>query len=275
MVALPELLLRWSLGEARLRVPAEWSREPDRVPGRDDADVGWAREWVREVPPAPDGASRSLVSRLGALLPPTVREPLRRARADRRTAHLPPGFRPLDWQPATWYADRWRSMRAFALPSFYDGRIRVNLRGREADGIVDLADYERVCDEVEALLRACVDPRTGASVVESVDRPARGDPRGPMGLDRSLADVVVVWAAAPLAFCHPEHGTIGPVPYRRTGGHTSPHGFVSVTGPDVVPGDHGVASALDVAPTIFELLAGRPPEGISGTSRFGELTGAR
>ncbi|HEU5308225.1 MAG TPA: hypothetical protein VFW97_12905 [Acidimicrobiia bacterium] len=274
MVALPELLLRWSLGEARLQVPAAWSREPGRVPGRDDADVGWSREWFRDVPPEPDPPPRSNVARLGALLPANVREPLRRARADRRTAHLPPGFRTLDWQPTSWYADRWPAMRAFALPSFYDGRIRVNLRGREADGIVDLADYERVCDEVEALLRACVDPRTGASAVESIDRPARHDPRGPMGLDRSLADIVVVWAAAPLALGHPDHGTIGPVAYRRTGGHTSPHGFVSITGPDVVPGDHGIASALDVAPTIFELLAGRAADGISGTSLLGELTGA-
>jgi predicted AlkP superfamily phosphohydrolase/phosphomutase len=162
-------------------------------------------------------------------------------------------------------------MRAFAVPSFYDGRIRVNLRGREADGIVDPTDYEQVCDEIERVLRECVDPRTGASVVESIERPGRDDP---MGLDSSMVDIVVVWAANPLAFCHPTHGTIGPVPYRRTGGHTSPYGFVSITGPGVVPGEHGVAAALDVAPTLFELLGGRGPEGISGRSLAGDLTGA-
>ena len=96
-----------------------------------------------------------------------------------------------------------------------------------------------------------------------------------MGLDSSLADMVVVWAANPLAFSHPTHGTLGPVPYRRTGGHTSPYGFVSITGPDVVPGDRDTASALDVAPTISELLRGRAPDGISGTSLLGVLTSAR
>lgn len=271
MVLLPELLLRWSLGEERLAVPEDWSRAPEHVPLEDDADVGWSREWFHGAPAAP-AVPRSLVSRVGALLPATMREPLRAKRAARRTAHLPPGYRDLGWQPTTWYADRWPAMRAFALPSFYDGRIRVNLRGREADGIVDLGDHERVCDELEVLLRACVDPRTGASVVESIARPAGDDP---MALDSTLADLVVVWAASPLACRHPTYGTIGPVPYRRTGGHTGPFGFLSITGPGVEPGDHEIASALDVAPTIFELLAGRPPEGISGTSLLGVLAGAR
>ena len=272
MVALPELLLRWSLGEARLEVPDEWSRAPAYVPVGADAQIGWSRESFRDVAPEPDPPPRSLQSRLAALLPARVREPWQRARAERRRAHLPPGHRHLEWQPATWYADRWPAMRAFALPSFYDGRIRVNLREREADGIVDLADYERVCDEVEELLRDCVDPLTGASVVESIDRPAGDDP---MSLGSSLADLVVVWAASPLALCHPLHGPIGPVPYRRTGGHTSPYGFVSITGPDIVPGDRDIASALDVAPTIYELLTGRAPEGLSGTSLLGVLTDAR
>ena len=269
MVLLPELLLRWSLGEERLEVPDAWSGAPDQVPLVDDDGVGWTRGSFRDVPQDPYPPSRSLTSRAGAVLPARVREPLRRARGERRTAHLPPGFRSLDWQPTSWYADRWPAMRAFAVPSFYDGRIRVNLRGREAGGIVDPADYEQVCDEIERVLRACVDPRTGASVVESIERPGPDDP---MALDSSTVDLVVVWAANPLAFCHPRYGTIGPVPYRRTGGHTSRYGFVSITGPAVVAGDHETAAAVDVAPTIFELLAGRAPEGISGTSFLGAFT---
>jgi predicted AlkP superfamily phosphohydrolase/phosphomutase len=272
MVGLPELLLRWSLGERRLDVPGEWASEPAQVPLGDAAQTEWSRDWFRGLPPEPAPPRRSLQSRVGALLPKRVREPLQLARTDRRTAHLPPGYRHLEWQPATWYADRWPDMRAFALPSFYDGRVRVNLCGREAHGVVDPADYERACDEIEALVRDCVDPRTGASVVESIDRPARHDP---MALDSSLADLVVVWADCPLALDHPEHGTIGPVPYRRTGGHTSPYGFVSITGPDVVPGDHGIASALDVAPTVYELLGGRATDRISGSSLLGVLTGVR
>jgi hypothetical protein len=272
MAVLPELLLRWALGERRREVPAEWADAPSVVPIGDEDQVTWSREWFRGVAPAADAPPRSLQSRLVSLLPPATQRRLRRARAERRGGAQPLGFRDLGWQPATWYSDRWPTMRAFALPSFYDGRIRVNLRGRESAGIVEPADYERVCDEIEQLLRECIDPRTGAPVVESIDRPGADDPAA---LHNSLADLVVVWADCPLALEHPAHGTIGPMPYRRTGGHTSPYGFASVTGPGVIAGDYGVASALDMAPTIFELLAGRAPTGISGTSLAGALTGAR
>jgi predicted AlkP superfamily phosphohydrolase/phosphomutase len=204
-----------------------------------------------------------------SLFPDAVQRKVRRARQERRDHGLPVGYRDLDWQPACWYADRWPAMRAFALPSFYDGRVRVNLRGREANGTVAPADYERVLDEIEALARECVDPITGASVVESVERPAGDDP---FALDRSLSDLVIVWAGCPLAFHHPRHGEIGPVPYRRTGGHTGPYGFASITGPDVAPGEHGIGASLDVAPTVYELLEGRPPEHLSGTSRVRALT---
>ena len=108
----------------------------------------------------------------------------------------PSGDGSLAWQPATWYRRHWPSMRAFALPSFYDGRIRMNLRGRERDGIVEPSSYTAVCDELERVLGACVDPRTGQSVVETIER-APGDPRD---LDSSASDLVVVWRGCALAF---------------------------------------------------------------------------
>jgi predicted AlkP superfamily phosphohydrolase/phosphomutase len=53
-------------------------------------------------------------------------------------------------------------MPAFALPSFYDGRIRINLRGRERRGIVDPSRYEQTCAELETLLRECRNSFAGA-----------------------------------------------------------------------------------------------------------------
>jgi len=272
MVLLPELLLRWSLEEQRLEVPAEWSHTPEQVPVGEERDVNWSRDWFRDVAPPASRPRPSLKSRALSLFPTSVQRQVRQARDERRADGRPLGYRDLDWQPASWYADRWPAMRAFALPSFYDGRIRVNLRGREAEGIVAPADYDRVLDEIEGLLRECIDPTTGAGVVESVERPAGGDP---LVLDSSLSDLVVVWSGCPVAFRHPRHGTLGPVPYRRTGGHTGPYGFASITGPGVEPGDLGITDALDVAPTVFELTEGRAPEGISGQSRAGSLTVAR
>ena len=67
-------------------------------------------------------------------------------------------------------------MPAFALPSFYDGRIRINLRGRERHGIVDPSRYEETCRDLETLLRECRDPRTGEPVVDSFERASTRDP---------------------------------------------------------------------------------------------------
>jgi predicted AlkP superfamily phosphohydrolase/phosphomutase len=154
-------------------------------------------------------------------------------------------------------------MRAFALPSFYDGRIRLNLCGRERDGLVAADDYDRVCDELEQLVGECRDPRTGRPVVRQVERPAAGsDPRR---LDTAQADLVVEWNACTAAFEHPTLGVVGPLPFRRTGGHTGPSGFAFVAGEGFEPVDLGVASSFDVAASIAGLLAGHAVDGLSGS----------
>ncbi len=166
--------------------------------------------------------------------------------------------------PATWYRDAWASMPAFALPSYYDGRVRVNLVGRESRGVVPLEQYEVILDEIEVLIRSCRDPATGESVVASVERIAAGRGVDPRDLGPSDADLVVVWNG-PLGFDHPELGLIGPLPFKRTGGHSAPHGSVVVAGPGSAPLDLGVVSAFDVVPTFFSLLGEEVPEGLSGT----------
>lgn len=50
------------------------------------------------------------------------------------------------------------------------GRIFVNLKGREKEGSVDPADYERVRDELIAWAEALADPETGERIVERVYR---------------------------------------------------------------------------------------------------------
>ena len=151
-------------------------------------------------------------------------------------------------------------MRAFALPSYYDGRIRVNLRGREARGNVDISEYETLLDELEEVLRACRDPRTDEPLISSIDRPAH-DP--PSASDDS-ADLIVHWHGAPYALAHPELGQIGPIPPRRTGGHTSPYGAAFITGPDVEPADLGDHSPFDLLPTAFDLTGCASPWELSG-----------
>lgn len=245
MILLPEILYRHSFGEA-CATGAEWETNGRGVPVFDGE-----RSWEEEIDRA---------------LPREMRRPGRARRAlaalrRRATGEADDGTLPLDWMPSGRYRRFWPEMRAFALPSFYDGQIRINLKGREARGVVDRADYDSACDEIETLLRECHDIATGRSVVAAIDRTDRPD-----RLDRSEADLIVVWNGAPLGLVHPVHGRIGPFPYRRPGGHTGGTGIALLAGPGIAPGDRGTRSAFDLVPTIVELVGGEAGAGLSGES---------
>ena len=76
---------------------------------------------------------------------------------------------------------------------------------------------------------------------------------------------IVVWRDVAGALEHPRLGLIGPVPLRRTGGHTR-HGVACLAGAGLEPGDRGVHSSSDVTPTIVELLGAEPVTRLSGKS---------
>ncbi len=180
----------------------------------------------------------------------------------------------LDWMPASLYRHFWPRMEAFALPSYYDGRIRINLAGRERDGMVPLADYPAKLDELCTLLHEIRNPRAGGTVIRSIERPVAADP---LNADDTQADLVILWRDAPLAFFHEAFGVIGPAPYRRTGGHSGGHGIAWFTSPQVPrspPSQSAsaqIASAFDVMPTVITLLGHPIPQGISGRSLVAQL----
>lgn len=245
MILLPEILYRHSVGSA-LATGAEWETNGRGVPVF-DGERSWEDEIDRALPPAmrrPGRAGRALAA-------------LRR----RMAGEADDGTLTLDWMPSGRYRRFWPKMRAFALPSFYDGQIRINLKGREGNGLVDRADYDRACDEIETLLRDCRDLATGQSVIAAIDRTDRPDRLG-----RSEADLIIVWNGAPLGLEHPVHGKIGPFPYRRPGGHTGGKGVAWLVGPGIAPGDMGTRSAFDLVPTIVELVGGEASARLSGES---------
>ncbi len=260
MVLLPELVFRWAFDDRLLDPPAEWQANPSSPPILAGPKAAWSTDWYPRVNNPRE--NRSLAQELVARLPAPVRDRIRNERAQRRVRARPTGYLDIAWQPAAWYRPWWPQMRAFALPSLYDGRIRVNLRGRERDGIVEPEQYESVCDEIEALVTPLRDSATGELAVARVTRNRRGDP---FALHGDEADVSVTWQGSAFGLLHPEHGLLGPVPYRRTGGHTGPHGFAWISAPGLAPGGRGVTAASDVAPTILDLL-GAPSPRISGTS---------
>jgi predicted AlkP superfamily phosphohydrolase/phosphomutase len=167
--------------------------------------------------------------------------------------------------PAKRYQAFWPHMSAFALPSFYDGRVRVNLEGREAHGIVPRARYRAELDEIADLLRACTEPIHGRDVVESIEY----FDGAPEELPDSQADLTVVWRNAPIGLDHERLGRIGPLPWRRTGGHTGDTGFLFLANTRLEPATHGRVSSFDVVPTLLGLLDRGAPAHLSGRSLLG------
>ena len=78
------------------------------------------------------------------------------------------------------------------------------------------------------------------------------------------ADLRVTWEEGVCALEHPVHGLVGPVPFRRTGDHMGARGFVNFAGPNVAPGDGGLGTVLDLAPTIASLASGTALPALSG-----------
>jgi predicted AlkP superfamily phosphohydrolase/phosphomutase len=256
MVLLPELMYRHAFGRTLLRQPDDWADTdaPPLLGERQD----WAEAIRANLDARRDGrfTARRALTRIG--------KTLRRGSVPRPE---PPEEsspqRSVDWMPATLYRPHWSAMPAFALPSYYDGRIRINLDGRESAGCVPLSEYEAQCDRIESLLRECRDPATGCGVVEHVERVGE---RAPLALCETESDVIVVWKGTFCALEHPTLGRVGPVPYRRPGGHTGPFGMAYVCNAGLKPGDRGIRSSFDVVPTLIELLGEPTPEGLSGAS---------
>lgn len=173
---------------------------------------------------------------------------------------------PFNYMPQMWYRPFWPKMKAFALPSFSDGYVRINLRGREAAGTVDPGEYRSVCGEISGLLQELVDPRTGSPVVERVTT-MRDDP-GEDGGRLPDADLVVQWAAQPTDVVDsPRYGRIGPVPMRRSGDHTS-RGFFVAAGPGIPAGRQRDCALVDLAPTLLGLLGAPIPGHFEGRAQL-------
>ena len=253
MLLLPELLYRLQFGESFFREPDAWSNAPRGVPTGDRTD-----QWYIDTPD-----TRNVLERMGDFVDSKVPEPFR---SWMNTGALTTSRRAkssLNWMPAARYQPFWSRMRAFALPSYYDGSIRINLAGRECHGMVPIQSYESVCREIVAILEECRNPFTGEPVVDHIEYYGRD---APLALHPSQGDMIIVWKDAPLAIEHPRVGRIGPVPFRRTGGHTGLYGMACLKCDALAPGDYGIRSSFDIVPTLLDLLQQPIPEEVDGKS---------
>jgi predicted AlkP superfamily phosphohydrolase/phosphomutase len=159
----------------------------------------------------------------------------------------------------------WSATRAFCLPTDLEGYIRVNLRGREPQGIVAPgAEYDALLEDIGAALTELVDPETKRALVREVLRADRSFPGERLAY---LPDLIVRWTAeGPVTGA--ESARIGslsePSPDPRPGTHTGP-GFVLANGPGIRQGGRlADGHILDFAPTLLALLNVSAPPHMRG-----------
>ena len=187
-------------------------------------------------------------------------------------------FLPRDrWYLSLLYADvDWAGTRAFPVTPDALSYLRINVRGREPEGVVDPAEVDAVCDEIAEALEELVDPDTGRPAVEYVER---GRERfGDVGAE-FIPELGVQWATtrATRRLRSDRLGVIEiPVDDPRTGMHRLP-GFLVVAGPGIAP-DGALSmlgpevSYLDVAPTVLRMLGVDGPPDLRGRA-IPDLTG--
>ena len=133
--------------------------------------------------PASNGAGA--IWRLRASAPPGLRAAIAGAIPDRAALELTARLE--------LRGHDWAQTRAFAHPADNQGYVRLNLRGRERDGVVPGEDADEQLAELAAGLKSFHDP-DGAPAIASVERTA--DTYVGRRADR-LPDLVVRWAQRP------------------------------------------------------------------------------
>ena len=202
------------------------------------------------------GAPRSLVGRAKSLVSTETR---------RRIATL------LPW----WLRDKlgareqaanidWSKTRAFTLPTDLEGCIRINLKGREPQGIVEPGrEYSDLCEEIRARLLELTNPAKGTPAVRRVW--VRNEVF-PGERQEQLPDLIVTWNnEVPFkSLASPRFGSIeGDNADPRPGTH-SPYGFLLAAGVGLPQRLQGRGHLVDVAPTVMKLLGLTPPAEMDG-----------
>jgi len=162
----------------------------------------------------------------------------------------------------------WSKTKAFVLPSDHNGQIRLNVRGRERDGIVDPGEADELCDRIAEGLLSFRD-LDGAPAIAGVDR--MEDVVGKDAPARALLpDLLVRWEETPSAHLEavvsPQFGQIDRSGQGsgRAGGHTADAWALLVSGRSRIVAGRGDEDVIDVAATACALLGG-DMTGLRGT----------
>ncbi|HLE26392.1 MAG TPA: alkaline phosphatase family protein [Thermodesulfobacteriota bacterium] len=159
----------------------------------------------------------------------------------------------------------WRKTTAFSIPASYTSFIRVNLKGREPEGIVEPgAEYMALLQRIEADLMQLVDHQTNELAVTIVAKTVELFGCEP---HVSLPDLFVEWKPGRFMqrVVHPRAELVQKKPdfYRRSD-HSS-KGFVAAAGPYIhMRGALGNVEVLNLAPTFLYLMDEPIPRVMTG-----------
>ena len=155
------------------------------------------------------------------------------------------------------YGTDWTRTRAFAVPGETQGLVRLNLRGRERDGIVDPADAPVLLDEIAAGLATFTDA-DGVPAVASCVRPPERWPGGAR-VDQ-LPDLLVRWTKTVADRIHSvsssEFGTVtrAGVGTGWPGNHCDEAWALLVPGSSRIREPARPPRVVDIAATVCELV---------------------
>ncbi|MEM9911252.1 MAG: alkaline phosphatase family protein [Pseudomonadota bacterium] len=166
----------------------------------------------------------------------------------------------------------WSGVRAFRLiGSDFEGQIRINLRGRERDGVVEPGDeYEALCAKIADGLPSFVDAESGEPIIADTLRPSELWPDAQHRAD--LPDLLVQWSdRSPIGLAALRSSRYGA--FRNTwqerppdgrSGHHQPLGWAFAQ--HAKNAAYGLEHPVqDLTATIFAHFGLKMPEGMRGT----------
>lgn len=166
----------------------------------------------------------------------------------------------------------WSQTRYFPLDMDLAGYLRINLRGREAAGIVNTQEYRAVCDNLREALLEFRDLDTGEPLIGAVHHVEDMAPRD-AAYRHLLPDLVVTGDTARAVRTRgvrsPRFGELvwgehRKIPSGRSGNHTDRGWFVAVG--EGIPGRTRARDGhiVDLAPTVLRWLGTTPPSDFMG-----------
>jgi predicted AlkP superfamily phosphohydrolase/phosphomutase len=160
----------------------------------------------------------------------------------------------------------WTKTRAFVVPSADCGYVRLNLSGRERDGIVDPEEADRLLEKIAFGLRTFCDP-DGKPAIKKIEFASNslglGTPFHP------FPDLIVHWSEhsppRPAGVSSPQFGEIVPSGWGsgRTGEHRDGAWALIVPGASKLKTPTKPPHILDIAPTVCAVL-GVDTNGLTG-----------